>query len=225
MTDNVVEFPGTPRLPAGDDGPSATPPVDELLLALEALLFSAGEPVTATELAAALGDAIEPVVVRDALRELSVRTAERGVRVVDVAGGWQMRTDPRFSEPIMRLRGGRPQTMSRAALESLSVVAYRQPVTRQEIDDIRGVSSGGVVKTLLDKGYLRVVGRRDEPGRPLEYGTTPLFLELFELGGLDELPTLAERAELVVEQPTPEGTELPLAELAPMAGDPLPPDV
>jgi segregation and condensation protein B len=198
MSDNVLTFPGA--TPPEPDGPTEPPKPDELLMALEALLFSAGEPVTATELASALGE-VDAIAVRDALRELEKTTADRGVRVVQISGGWQMRTDARFADAIVRLRGGRPLMMSRAALETLSVVAYRQPVTRQEIDDIRGVSSGGVVKTLIDKGYLRVVGRREEPGRPLEYGTTPTFLEMFELSGLDDLPTLAERAELVIDQP------------------------
>jgi segregation and condensation protein B len=198
MSDNVLTFPGA--TPPEPEGPSEPPKPDELLMALEALLFSAGEPVTATELASALGE-VDAIAVRDALRELEKTTSDRGVRVVQISGGWQMRTDARFADAIVRLRGGRPLMMSRAALETLSVVAYRQPVTRQEIDDIRGVSSGGVVKTLIDKGYLRVVGRREEPGRPLEYGTTPNFLEMFELSGLDDLPTLAERAELVIDQP------------------------
>lgn len=197
MSDNVLTFPGA--TPPEPQGPAEPPKPDELLMALEALLFSAGEPVTATELASALGE-VDAIAVRDALRELEQKTADHGVRVVQIAGGWQMRTDARFADAIVRLRGGRPLMMSRAALETLSVVAYRQPVTRQEIDDIRGVSSGGVVKTLIDKGYLRVIGRREEPGRPLEYGTTPTFLEMFELSGLDDLPTLAERAELVIDQ-------------------------
>lgn len=208
MSDNVLTFPGA--TPPEPEGPGEPPKPDELLMALEALLFSAGEPVTATELASALGE-VDAIAVRDALRELEKTTADRGVRVVQISGGWQMRTDARFADAIVRLRGGRPLMMSRAALETLSVVAYRQPVTRQEIDDIRGVSSGGVVKTLIDKGYLRVVGRREEPGRPLEYGTTPTFLEMFELSGLDDLPTLAERAELVIDQP-PSELVVPLLE-------------
>jgi segregation and condensation protein B len=101
--------------------------------------------------------------------------------------------------------------MSSAALETLAVIAYRQPATRQEVDEIRGVASGGVIKTLLDKGYLKVAGRRDEPGRPLEYGTTALFLEMFELDNLSGLPTLAEREELAEAQ-EPEG--LPINPLA-----------
>lgn len=188
--DNVVVFPGGVGAEPGGDAHDPT-----VVEGVEALLFAAGEPVTVAELTEALG-LVDPVPVREALRDLAARSG--GVRVVEVAGAWQMRTDARFSEAILRLRGGRPQTMSRAALEALAVVAYRQPVTRQEIDDLRGVASGGVLKTLLDKGYVKVLGRRDEPGRPLEYGTSPMFLQVFELAGLHALPTLAEREDLGV---------------------------
>jgi len=179
VPDNVLTFPG-PR--EGDPGP--------LEDAVEALLFTAGDPVTELELAEALE--ADPADVRDVLATLRDREGG-GLRVVEVAKGWQMRSDARFSEAVRRLRGGRPQVMSKAALEALAIVAYRQPVTRSEIDDLRGVNSGGVLKALLEKGYVKVAGRRDEPGRPLEYATTPLFLEMFELTGLDALPTLAER--------------------------------
>lgn len=204
--DNVIPFPGAaPEVPA----PPTLGPGD-LMCALEALLFAAGEPATVTELTEALG-LLDPGKVREALHELSQHYLGRGIRLVKVSGGWQMRTDPRFADAVLRLRGGKPQKMSAAALESLAVIAYRQPVTRSEVDEIRGVSSGGVIKTLLEKGYLRVVGRREEPGRPLEYGTTPLFLEMFELDSLAGLPTLMEREELAREDPAEGG-----------AGDPVP---
>ncbi len=210
--DNVLPFPAPE--PADPSGP---PP--DLMTVLEALLFSAGEPVTARELSTAVGE-VDPAHVRAALHELSMATVGRGIRVVKVAGGWQMRTDPRYSEEVMRLRGGRPQRMSKASLEALAVVAYRQPATRMEVEAIRGVASGGVLKTLLDKGWLRVVGRREEPGRPLEYGTTPLFLEMFSLSGLDALPTLKEREELADtdEDDVPPEHEIDLADLAAAAG-------
>lgn len=185
---NVVPFPG-----------DHTAPPEDLTAAVEALLFAAGEPVNVAELADALGT-VDPDAVREVLHALSQASVGRGVRVLKVANGWQMRTDPRFADAILRLRGGRPLTMSRAALETLAVVAYRQPVTRSEVDEIRGVNAGGVLKTLLDKGWVRVAGRRDEPGRPLEYATTPLFLEMFELSGLNALPTLKEREELALQE-------------------------
>ncbi len=229
--DNVVLFPGgsdagTPP----SEAPAGVPP-DVLEPMLEALLFAAGEPVTVTELVAAVGE-VDPAAVRSALHELALRYAGRGIRLVKIGGGWQLRTDPRFADAVLRLRGGKPQRMSQAALESLAVIAYRQPVTRSEVDEIRGVSSGGVIKTLLEKGYLKVVGRRDEPGRPLEYGTTPLFLEMFELDSLQSLPTLAEREELARTDPAEGGAGtsqlvVPISELVtapPPAAPPAPPD-
>jgi segregation and condensation protein B len=213
--DNVIQFPG------------AAPTAEWMLPMLEALLFSAGEPATVSELCTAIGE-VTPDEVRAGLHELARQYLGRGIRVVRVGGGWQMRTEPSFSEAVLRLRGGKPQRMSAAALETLAVVAYRQPVTRQEIDEIRGVGSGGVVKTLLEKGYLRVTGRRDEPGRPLEYSTTSMFLEMFELDSLSGLPTLTEREELAREQ---EAAELPrnplqdaLLEAATAAAEELPPE-
>lgn len=181
-----------------------------LTAALEALLFAAGEPVTATELAEALFG-VEVGAVRAGLAELAERLEGSGLQLLAVGGGWQLRTRPQYADAILRLRGGRPTKMSKAALEVLAVVAYRQPVTRSEIDEIRGVASGGPVKLLLDKGYLKIAGRRQEPGRPLEYATTSAFLEVFSLPGLGALPTLKERQELV-DEPTAPPVELVVLE-------------
>jgi len=167
----------------------------EIDRAVEALLFAAGDPVSAREIAAAL-DGPSKEEVQAALHRLATRYVGRGIHVETIAGKWQFRTDARFGEPVRRLRGASPQRMSRAALEALAVVAYRQPVIRSELDEVRGVASGGVLKTLLDKGYIRVLGRRAVPGRPLEYGTTDAFLEMFALDGLSALPTLQDRHEL-----------------------------
>jgi len=191
--DNVIAF------PAPEEGAPVGRGPEELVHAVEALLFAAGEPVTHKELVAAL-EVESAADVREALHTLAGHYMNRGIRLLKVAGGWQFRTDPRFADEVLALRGGKPAKMSKAALEALSVIAYRQPTTRSEVDEIRGVGSGGVIKTLLDKGYVRVMGRRDEPGRPLEYGTTTLFLEMFQLQGLDGLPTLREREELAREE-------------------------
>ena len=184
--DNVFVFPA-----------EANPAQSALVPLVEGLLFAAGEPVTVKELCAAIGEGAEPQVIRMVLHELSRAYAGRGLQVVVVRGAWQVRTRPEHAEAILRLRQGKPSRMSKAALEVLSVVAYRQPVTRSDIENLRGVSSGGVLKLLLDKGYLRVTGRREEPGRPLEYGTTPVFLEMFSLPGLGALPTLEEREDMM----------------------------
>lgn len=186
----VLPFPG------GAESPEHAR-VHRLVPALEALLFAAGGPVTARALAASLDDA-RPDEVREALVLLRARCArsDRGLELVEVAGGWQLRTDPRFAASVLNLLGETPAKLSRAALEVLAVVAYRQPVTRAEIEALRGVHSGGVVRGLLERGLLRVSGRRDEPGRPLEYATTRTFLEVFSLPDLRALPTLTEREDL-----------------------------
>lgn len=178
-----------------------TAPSSELVAAIEALLFASGGPVGLAALCDAL-DGVDPVEVRDAIEALSARYAEasHGLTVDAVAGGWQLRTQARFATMIGRLRGGKPQKLSAAALETLAVIAYRQPVTRGEIEEVRGVDAGGVLKVLLERGIVRVAGRRDEPGRPLEYATTDAFLTLFGLPSLAALPTLREREELVADR-------------------------
>jgi len=178
--------------------PGVDPPqVSALIPALEALLFASGEPATAGALATAL-QIDDPILVGEACRALgrALRARGSGLEVIEVAGAFQLRTLPRFAGPVLALRGGRPQRLSRAALEVISVIAYQQPATRQDIDAVRGVASGAVLKSLIERGLIRVTGRSDIPGRPLQYGTTPAFLELFGLPDLKALPTLAERAAL-----------------------------
>lgn len=174
--------------------PSGVAP--DLVAAVEALLFAAGEPTTTAQLASALDvDAAQVKLALAALATLRERPTS-GVTLEEIAGGWQLRTAARFGGAILKLRGAKPAKLSRASVEVLALVAYRQPVTRHEIEQLRGVDSGGVVKSLLDRGLVRVAGRRDEPGKPLEYRTTPAFLELFALSDLGDLPTLRERTEL-----------------------------
>lgn len=163
---------------------------------VEAMLLALGEPATAAALAEAAGadlDAIEA-----ALGAVQARhdRPDSGLVLVEVGKRWQLRTDPRFRDAVSAARGGRPQRLSTAALEVLSVVAYQQPVTRMDVDAVRGVDSGRVLKALLDRGLVRVTGRADQPGRPLHYGTADGFLELFGLRSLADLPTLADREEL-----------------------------
>lgn len=181
--EGVLEFPSRPGGVEARD-----------LAALEALLFAAGDPVSAAALAEALAWELERV--RVALRVLQGRVGVGGVALKRVAGGWQFRTNPEFAPAIQRLVKAKPAPLSRPALEVLAVVAYRQPVTKPEIEAVRGVDSGGVLKSLLDKGLLRTAGRSNDPGRPLLYRTTAKFLQLFGLPDLKSLPTLAERDRL-----------------------------
>src|SRR5262249_28276767 len=121
---------------------------------------------------------------------------DRGVVLHEVAGGFQFRTNPMNAHWVRQLLAGRPVKMSRAQLETLAIIAYRQPITRPEVDEIRGVDSGGTIKAPLDRRPLRVLGKKEEPGRPMLYGTTPGFLEFFNLKDLKDLPTLREFYEL-----------------------------
>jgi segregation and condensation protein B len=191
--DGVLEFPSRP----GGVEP-------ELVAAVEALLFASGDPVSVPILADVLG--AEADEVRIALRVLEQRRRDTGVVLERVAGGWQLRTAARFAVAVHRLLGTKPQKLSRPALEVLAAVAWHQPITRSEIERVRGVDSGGVIKALLERGLLRTAGRAEEPGRPLLYRTTSAFLEMFGLPDLGALPTLAER-ESLARQVAPEADD------------------
>jgi segregation and condensation protein B len=148
--------------------------------------------------------------VKAALQELVEEIAQnpgRGIALVEVAGGWQFRTKPQNAAAIRNFYQTKPTRLSKPSLETLSIVAYRQPITRAEIDEIRGVESGGVLKTLCEKNLVRIVGKKDEPGKPLLYGSTQDFLELFQLKGLKDLPTLRDYRELEEEYRKKSGEE------------------
>ncbi len=163
---------------------------------LEALLFLAEKPLGVDELCAVTG--LEPARVRKGLDELSGKHREgaSGIVLHEVAGGWQLRSAPEASAFARRFLRVKPQRLTRAALETLALVAYRQPVTRPEIEDIRGVDSGAVVKALLERRLIKILGKKEEPGRPILYGTSREFLEFFALKDLASLPTLREFHEL-----------------------------
>lgn len=167
----------------------------EVVAAVEAALFAVGDVVKVSALASALDQ--DPGTIRECLRRIARRLQGGGIVLEQISGGWQLRTAPRFGPVVHRILGTRPARLSQAALEVLSVVAYRQPVTRSEVEALRGVDSGGVMKSLIDKGLLRTAGRSPDPGRPLLYRTTASFLELFSLPDLRALPTLKERESLV----------------------------
>jgi segregation and condensation protein B len=141
---------------------------------------------------------IEGARVAQALDQLAghYRDGVSGVVLQEVAGGWQLRSAPDNAEFARRFLRVKPQRLTRAALETLAIVAYRQPVTRPEIEDVRGVDSGAVVKALLERKLVRILGRKEEPGRPILYGTTREFLEFFAVKDLSSLPTLREFHEL-----------------------------
>jgi segregation and condensation protein B len=161
---------------------------------VEALVFASDKPVKDREVARLASAPVKQV--REVLAELRAVYAERGIVLSEIAGGWLFRTAAQFAPFVRELSAERPVRLTRAQVETLAIVAYRQPVTRPEIDDIRGVDSGATLKLLLERDLVRILGKKDEPGRPLLYGTTTQFLEFFGLKSLKDLPTLKEFTEL-----------------------------
>jgi segregation and condensation protein B len=177
-------------------------PPQEVRAALEALVFASPQPITPRDISRVL----QGVPREDWEEQLAALRAdyardERGLQVIEVAGGYQITTRPEYNDWVRELLDPRtPTRLSIQALETLAVIAYKQPVTLPEIIDLRGVKSGGVVKTLLEKRLIRITGRKEVVGRPMLYGTTKQFLLHFGLKGLDELPKIEEFAEVLGEE-------------------------
>lgn len=178
---------------------------ERLCSIIEAILVVSPDPVPVARIVEVVkieDPDTEDKAIRDAVTVLVAayqdreRAAGRGFRVEEVAGGVQLRTAPENAQFVRRFLAARPQRLSRASLETLSIIAYRQPATKPEIEAIRGVDVGAALKHLLDRDLIRILGKKDEIGRPIIYGTTPFFLEFFGLKGLGELPTLREFREL-----------------------------
>lgn len=182
---------------------------DEQRRIVEALVLASPEPITAAKLAE-LVPYLKAAGVKDLLNELNTAYQEqdRAFEIWEVAGGYQIRTRAEFSGYLQKLQRQRPLRLSRAALETLSIVAYKQPATRAEIEDVRGVECGPVLKSLLDRHLIRIAGHREVPGRPMVYGTTRRFLEVFGLDSLKDLPALRELDELAREQGLLRGDEV-----------------
>jgi segregation and condensation protein B len=199
-------------------------PAEEVRAILEALIFASPQPITAREVGKVLAS-VERERWQAALDELRAEYARdgRGLQLVEVAGGWQITTRPEYNDWVRELLDPRaPTRLSIQALETLAVIAYKQPVTLPEVIELRGVKSGGVLKTLLEKRLIRIVGRKEVVGRPMLYGTTKQFLLHFGLKDLGELPKIEEFAEVLgedvdvaglkraIEAPRP--VEVPLSE-------------
>jgi segregation and condensation protein B len=179
---------------------------DTLKSIVESLLFVAEEPLTLHRLAEVI-DGADKNEIAAALGQVRIdwETNRRGVRLVEVAGGYQLRTPKENADWVKKFLGGRPARMGRATLETLAIIAYRQPVTKAEIEAIRGVDVDGVVNTLMERNLIRPVGRKDVPGRPFLFGTTAEFLQLFNLKDLSELPTLKELDQITLADPVGQG--------------------
>jgi segregation and condensation protein B len=174
---------------------------DEQRRIVEALVVASREPLAAAQIGSVLPEG-GAARVRELVAELNREYREQGraFEIEEVGGGYQMRTRIELAPYLAQLRTQRALRLSQAALETLAIVAYRQPLTRAEIEHVRGVECGAVLRTLIEHRLVRIAGHRDVPGRPLLYGTTKRFLEVFALASLADLPTLREVEELLGER-------------------------
>ncbi len=181
---------------------------------VEALILASSDPISAAKIAEII-PYCKPGQAKDLVNELNTEYADQGraFEIWEVAGGYQLRTRAEFSGYLQKLQKERALRLSQAALETLAIIAYRQPVTRAEIEDVRGVDAGAVVKTLLERHLIRLAGQREVPGRPMLYGTSRRFLEVFGLDDLKGLPTLRELDELAREQGLHEPEEVDLSNI------------
>ncbi len=171
---------------------------------VEAVLLAAEEPMNLKQLCAIFSDneALSARDISQALSGLQEDYAERGIELKEVASGFRIQTRPKVQTWVSRLWEEKPKKYSRALLETLALIAYRQPITRGEIEDVRGVSvSTNIIRTLMDREWIRVLGYRDVPGKPAMFGTTRQFLDYFNLKSLQDLPSLAEIKELDALEP------------------------
>lgn len=176
--------------------PIDTPPLEHIL---EAALMAFGSPLSLERMKELFDEDDQPSTseLKQAIGDLQTHLNSRGIEVVEVASGYRLQVRPRLAPWVAKLWDERPQRYSRALLETLSLIAYRQPITRGDIEDVRGVTvSSSIIKTLLDRDWVRVVGHRDVPGRPAMYATTKAFLDYFNLSNLEELPSLMAIREL-----------------------------
>lgn len=179
---------------------------------LESILFVSETPVSVDRFCTIL-DEFERDEIKSALSELINDYKEensRGIEIIEIAGGYQLRSKTENADYIRRMKRTKPPKFSPSSMETLAIIAYRQPVTRGEIEYLRGVDSGGILKNLLDKKLIRILGKKDIPGKPLIYGTTKEFMEVFSLKDLAALPTLKEIQELDDSEIQLDQTTLPL---------------
>lgn len=176
----------------------------QLKCIIEAALLAADEPLSHTQIAALFTDEERPAVgeISKALKQLGDDCADRGIELREVASGFRLQVKQSLRDWVARLWTERPQRYSRAMLETLSLIAYRQPITRGEIESVRGVSlSSSIIRTLQEREWIRIVGHRDVPGKPALFGTSKAFLDYFNLKSLDDLPTLAEIKDMDTLEP------------------------
>lgn len=175
-----------------------------LKMIIEALLFSSDKPLTVKDIHDCLPDA-DKSEIKNSIKVLihDYDALERSFILKEVAGGYQFRSRPEYGSYILRMLQKTPNRLSRATIETLAIIAYKQPILKSEIERLRGVDVSGILKTLMEKGLIKIMGRKELPGRPLVYGTTKRFLEIFDLKDLSSLPKLKEIKDFAAEQYEP----------------------
>jgi segregation and condensation protein B len=176
---------------------------EKLLPILESVLFASPEPMSLSALRRVLGEEVDPAAIQDGMKLLAERTSGegRGILLAEVAGGWQFLTREECFPYVSRVARVRAEeSLSPATIETLAIVAYKQPVTRAEVDAIRGAQSGHLLRILIDRGLVRTTGRASLPGAPFQYGTTRQFLRHFGLKGLEDLPGADDLKRLAAER-------------------------
>ena len=175
--------------------------MENIKAVIEALIFASDAPLALEKICIILSD-VEKKEIKETLEKIVLEYNERqgGICLQEVAGGFQFRTRPELSPWVKKLKSTKPHSLSPQAMETLAIVAYKQPIVKSEIESIRGVDVGAPLKSLLDRKLIRIVGRKDVPGKPIIYGTTRKFLEVFNLKDLLDLPNLRELKELNQQQ-------------------------
>ena len=171
--------------------------MEKIKAVIEALIFASDAPLAMEKIRTVFPD-VEKADIKEIIDQLTAEYQERqgGICLQEVAGGFQFRTNPELSPWIKKLKTSKPQSLSPQAMETLAIIAYRQPIVKSEVEDIRGVDVGGQLKGLMEKKLIRIVGRKDVPGKPIIYGTTKKFLEVFNLKDIMDLPNIRELKEL-----------------------------
>jgi segregation and condensation protein B len=175
--------------------------MEKIKAVIEALIFASDTPLSPEKIRVVLPEA-EKTEIIEIIDQLVAEYNERqgGITLQEVAGGFQFRTNPEISQWVKKLKTTKPHSLSPQALETLAIVAYKQPIVKSEIEDIRGVDVGGPLKGLMERKLIRIVGRKDVPGKPIIYGTTKKFLEVFNLKNIMDLPNIRELKELHQQQ-------------------------
>jgi segregation and condensation protein B len=175
--------------------------MEKIKAVIEALIFASDTPLAPEKIRVVFPE-VEKTEIKEIIDQLVMEYNERqgGMCLQEVAGGFQFRTNPELSQWVKKLKSTKPHSLSPQAMETLAIIAYKQPIVKSEIESIRGVDVGGPLKSLLDKKLVRIVGRKDVPGKPIIYGTTRKFLEVFNLKDIMDLPNLRELKELNQQQ-------------------------